>query len=253
MLPCFGNRCVFGFGDETTFDVRAGASQFLASLTVEFDVGDPAEVMNYPVQYSPHQINAGKHGYGHTGWLYLPMEEILKHAREGQLNKALLDFCHTDFMMGPFDLSLLAAEVFGRFYSEDAAFWLGRDLPIGSNNAWKSLAVQIEPFITLFEMGIANVESLRVEQTIIDHEGQISTVWELTFVGLYVNSQPIRWKTTRLWKNGMVVAEHIHEFDALRTERSLPATIQPEYCTIRFNMKKSNNGQTEELYPERGA
>ncbi len=153
------------------------------------------------------------------------MEELLKHTREGQLNKALLDFCHTDFMMGPFDLSLLAAEMFGRFYSQDAVFWLGRDLLIGSNNVWKSLAVQIEVFVTLFEMGIAKVESLRVEQTIIDHEGQISTVWELILVGLYVNPQPIRWKTTRLWKNGMVVAEHIDEFDALRTERSSPATI----------------------------
>ena len=164
-----------------------------------------------------------------TGWLswsrHLLMEEILKHSREGQLNKALLDFCHTDFMMGSVDLSRLAAEAFDRFYSDDAAFWVGRDLLIGSNNAWKSLAVQIEPFITLFEMGMATVDSLRVEQTIIDYEGQISTVWELTLVGLYVNPQPIRWKTTRLWKNGMVVAEHIHEFDALRTERSLRAII----------------------------
>ena len=150
------------------------------------------------------------------------MEEILNHSREGQLNKALLDFCHTDFMMGPLDPPLFAAEVFGRFYSEDAAFWLGRDLLIGSNNAWKSLAVQIEPFITLFEMGIATVESLRVEQTIIDPEGQISTVWELKLVGLYVNPQPLRWKTTRLWKNGLVVAEHIHEFDALRLNGPYP-------------------------------
>jgi hypothetical protein len=153
------------------------------------------------------------------------MEEILKHSREGQLNKTLLHFCHTDFMMGAVDLSRLAAEALDRFYSDDAAFWIGRDLLIGSNKAWKSLAVQIEPFITLFEMGIATVDSLRVEQTIIDYEGQISTVWGLMLVGLYINPQPIRWKTTRLWKNGMVVAEHIHEFDALRTERSLPATI----------------------------
>jgi hypothetical protein len=150
---------------------------------------------------------------------HLPMEEILKHSREGQLNKAFLDFCHRDFMMGPFDLSLLAAEVFSRFYSEDAAFWLGRDLLIGSNSAWKSLAAQMEPLVTLIEMGIATVESLRVEQTIIDPEGQISTVWELTLVGPYVNPRPFRWKTTRLWKNGIVVAEHIHEFEPPRTER----------------------------------
>jgi hypothetical protein len=38
------------FADETTNDVRARVSQFLASLTIEFDVGDHAEVMNYPVQ-----------------------------------------------------------------------------------------------------------------------------------------------------------------------------------------------------------
>jgi hypothetical protein len=214
------------FADETTIDVRARASQFLAPLTVEFDVGDHAEVMNYPVQYSRIKLMQVSTDTVWLSWSrHLPMEEILKHSREGQLNKALLDFCHTDFMMGPFDLSLLAAEVFGRFYSEDAAFWLGRDLLIGSNSAWKFLAVQIEPLISLFEMGIAKVESLRVEQTIIDHEGQISTVWELTLVGLYANPQPLRCKTTRLWKNGMVVAEHIHEFDALRTERTLPATI----------------------------
>jgi hypothetical protein len=51
------------FADETTTDVRARLSQFSASLTIEFDVGDHAKVMNYPVQYSRHQINAGKHGH----------------------------------------------------------------------------------------------------------------------------------------------------------------------------------------------
>jgi hypothetical protein len=153
------------------------------------------------------------------------MEEILKHSREDQLNNALLDFCHTDFMMGPFDLSLLAAQAFDPFYSDDVAFWVGHDLFIGSDNAWRSLAVHIEPLITLFEMGIAKVESLRVEQTVIDREGQISTLWELTLAGLYVNPQPLRWKTTRLWKNGMVVAERIYGFNALRTECNLPATI----------------------------
>jgi hypothetical protein len=152
------------------------------------------------------------------------MEEILKHAREDQLNKALLDFCHTDFMTGPFDLALLAAQAFDSFYSDDVAFWVGHDLFTGSDDAWKSLAVRIEPLVTLFEMGIATVESLGVEETVIDHEGQISTLWELTLVGPYVNPQPLRWKTTRLWKNGMVVAERIHEFNALRTERSSPAT-----------------------------
>jgi len=81
------------------------------------------------------------------------------------------------------------------------------------------LAVQIESLITLFETGIAKVESLRVEQTVIDNEGQITTLWELTLVGPYINPQPLRWKTTRLWKNGMVVAERIRDFDALRTER----------------------------------
>jgi len=152
------------------------------------------------------------------------MEEILKHAREDQLNKALLDFCHTDFMMAPFDLALLAAQAFNPFYRDDVAFWVGHDLFTGSDDAWKSLAVHIEPLITLFEMGIATVESLGVEQTFIDNEGQISTLWELTLAGPYVNPRPLRWKTTRVWKNGMVVAEHIHEFDALRTERRLPTT-----------------------------
>jgi len=153
------------------------------------------------------------------------MEEILKHSREVQLNKALLDFCHTDFMMGPVDLALLAAQAFDPFYSDDVAFWVGHDLFIGTDNTWRSLAAQIEPLITLFEMGMAKVESLRVEQTIIDHEGQIYTLWELTLAGVYGNPQPLRWKTIRLWKNGMVVAERIYEFNALRTERSLPATI----------------------------
>ena len=152
------------------------------------------------------------------------MEEILKHSREDQLNKALLDFCHTDFMTGAVDLSLLAAQAFNQFYSDDAAFWVGHDLFIGSDSAWRSLAVQIEPLITLFEMGMAKVESLEVEQTVIDHEGQISTLWELTLVGPYVNPQPLGWKTTRLWKNGMVVAERIYEVNGLLTERSLPAT-----------------------------
>lgn len=81
------------------------------------------------------------------------MEEILKHSREGQLNEALLDFCHTDFMTGCFDLALLAAQAFDPFYSPDVDFWVGYDLFIGSDNAWRSLAVQIEPLITLFENG----------------------------------------------------------------------------------------------------
>jgi len=153
------------------------------------------------------------------------MEEILKHSREDQLNKALLDFCHTDFMTGAFDIALLAAQAFDPFYCDDVAFWVGHDLFVGSDNAWRSLALQIEPVITLFEMGLAQIESLRVEQTVIAQEEQISTFWELTLVGLYVNPQPLRWKTTRLWRNGMVVAERIHEFNALHTERSLPAII----------------------------
>jgi len=127
--------------------------------------------------------------------------------------------------MGPIDLALLAAQAFDPFYSDDVAFWTGHDLFIGSDNAWRSLAVQIEPLITLFEMGIAKVESLRAEQTVIDYEEQISTLWELKLVGLHVNPQPLRWKTTRLWKNGVVVAERIYEFNALRTERSSPATM----------------------------
>ena len=150
------------------------------------------------------------------------MEEILKHSRERQLNKALLDFCHTDFMMGAFDLSLLAAQAFNPFYSNDVAFWVGHDLFLGSDNIWRSLDAQIEPLITLFEMGMAKVESLQVEQTVIDHEGQISTLWELTLAGLYVSPQPLRWKTTRLWKNGMVVAERIHEFNALSLATARP-------------------------------
>ena len=148
------------------------------------------------------------------------MEEILKHSREDQLNKALLDFCHTDFMTGPFDLALLAAQAFDPFYSEDVAFWVGHDLFVGGDEAWGSLAVQIEPLIMLFEMGIATVESLGVEQTIIDHEGQISTLWELTLVGPYVNPQPLRWKTARLWRDGMVVAERIQDFNAVRLATS---------------------------------
>lgn len=129
--------------------------------------------------------------------------------RESSLNQAILDLARTDFLFGPFDLQALALEAFRPYYADHVAFWLGPELITGREKALARLAGSLEPIYTLLEMGTTTVESFQVTLTMKDPQGQLVSHWELRLGGAHATGIPLRWRTIRLWRNGVVIAERI--------------------------------------------
>jgi hypothetical protein len=84
-------------------------------------------------------------------------------SREPELNQAIVDVSREDFLVGNFDLKSLFSLSVGGFYSDDCVLWLGTEEMIGKTSAFQRMASVLEPIYTLFEMGMAFVESFRAK------------------------------------------------------------------------------------------
>ena len=99
-------------------------------------------------------------------------------SREPELNQAIVDVSREDFLVGNFDLKSLFSLSVGGFYSDDCVLWLGTEERIGKTAAFQRIASVLERIYTLFEMGMAFVESLRATANSQDSVGNFITDWE---------------------------------------------------------------------------
>lgn len=132
-------------------------------------------------------------------------------SREGELNQAIVDLSREDFLVGNFDLKSLFLLSFERFYSDDFVLWLGTEEAIGKTAGFERMAQVLEPFFTLFEMGMAFVESFHITAKFEDAEGNCITDWKTVLGGTYSTGVAVSWRTIRAWKNRVVIAERIKD------------------------------------------
>lgn len=138
-------------------------------------------------------------------------KRLRAESRESELNQAIVDLSWEDFFVGNFDLKSLFSLSFKPFYSNDLVLWLGTEEAIGRTAAFDRMADSLEPFFTLFEMGMAFIESFRVTANFEDAEGNFITDWETVLGGTYSTGVAVSWRTIRAWKNRVVIAERIED------------------------------------------
>ena len=131
------------------------------------------------------------------------------NALELELNEAIVELGRTDFLLANFDLQALFVESLGKYYSEDVALWLQDKLTEGKLASFRRMADALEPIHTLLEMGMASIDRFRLTSTCLSRQGEHAADWELVLGGTYSTGVPIRWRTNRVWKEGIVVAEFI--------------------------------------------
>ena len=130
-------------------------------------------------------------------------------SREPELNQAIVDVSREDFLVGNFDLKSLFSLSVGGFYSDDCVLWLEPEEMIGKTAAFQRMASVLEPIYTLFEMGMAFVESFRATANSQDSVGNFITDWEAVLGRTQLTSITFRWRTVRAWKDRVVIAERI--------------------------------------------
>jgi hypothetical protein len=130
-------------------------------------------------------------------------------ALEPELNAAVLEVGKQDFLLGNFDLRSLFSESLNRYYSDEVVLWLGTELTNGKQAAFQRLADVLEPVHTVLEMGVGCVDLFRVVSSFQDSQGDSISEWEAVLGGLYSTGAAIRWRTVRVWKQRVVIAERI--------------------------------------------
>src|SRR6266704_3031717 len=78
---------------------------------------------------------------------------------------------------------------------------------IGKTAAFQRMASVLEPIYTLFEMGMAFVESFRATANLQDSVGNFITDWEAVLGRTQLTSITFRWRTVRAWKDRVVIAD----------------------------------------------
>lgn len=136
-------------------------------------------------------------------------ERLRQQSRETELNAAISALSRQDFEMTTFGLSRFFLNVLGRFYSEDFVFWIGPEATAGKAAAFERLADILEPVFTILEARVAYVHSLVAHSTFQDCEGNFVTCWEVVLGGTYGTRILHKWKTVRVWKSRLVVAERM--------------------------------------------
>ena len=134
---------------------------------------------------------------------------VSSNSLELELNEAIVELRHTDFLLANFDLQALFVESVGKYYSEDVALWLQDKLTEGKLASFRRMADAVDPIHTLLEMGMASIDKFRLTSTYLSPQGEHTADWELVLGGTYSTGVPIRWRTNRVWKEGIVVAEFI--------------------------------------------
>ena len=130
-------------------------------------------------------------------------------ALEHELNAAILEIGKEHFLLENFDLQSLFSESLSRYYSDEVVLWLGTELTNGKHAAFQRLAAALEPVHTVLEMGVGCVDVFRVVSNFQDSQGDLISEWEAVLGGPYSTGAAIRWRTVRVWKQRVVIAERI--------------------------------------------
>ena len=130
-------------------------------------------------------------------------------ALEPELNAAVLEVGKQDFLLGNVDLQSLFSESLNRYYSDEVVLWLGTELTNGKQAAFQRLAEVLEPVHTVLEMGVGCVDVFRVVSSFQDSQGDLISEWEAVLGGPYSTGAAIRWRTVRVWKQRVVIAERM--------------------------------------------
>ena len=132
-----------------------------------------------------------------------------RDALESELNDAMVELVYTDFLLANFDLQTLFLDSLGKYYSEDVVLWFQDELTHGKIPSFQRIAEAVEFIYTVFEMGMATIETCRVTAVHEGPQGEFHTDWEVVCGGAHSKGVPIRWRTTRVWKDQLVMAERI--------------------------------------------
>ena len=136
-------------------------------------------------------------------------------ALETELNAAILEIGKEDFLLENFDLLSLFSESLNRYYSDEVVLWLGSELTSGKQAAFQRLADRLEPVHTVLEMGLGCVDVFRVVSSFRDSKGDLISEWEAVLGGPYSTGAAIRWRTVRVWKQRVVIAERIEALESV--------------------------------------
>jgi len=96
-----------------------------------------------------------------------------------------------------------------RYYCDEVVLWLGTELTNGKQAAFQRLADVLEPVHTVLEMGVGCVDVFRVGSSFQNSQGDLISEWEAVPGGPYSTGAAIRWRTVRVWKQRVVIAERI--------------------------------------------
>jgi hypothetical protein len=113
-------------------------------------------------------------------------------------------------------LQSLFSEPLNRYYSDDVVLWLGSELTSGKQAAFQRVADLLEPVHTVLEMGLGCVDVFRVVSSFQDSKGDLISEWEAVLGGPYSTGAAIRWRTVRVWKQRVVIAERIEALESAR-------------------------------------
>ncbi|HEV2732654.1 MAG TPA: hypothetical protein VGV15_21695 [Terriglobales bacterium] len=130
-------------------------------------------------------------------------------ALESELNKAIIEVSGTHFLLGNFDLQALFLESLGKYYSDNVVLWLEDKLTHGKAASFERLAGAVKPIYTFLEMGMASIDIFRVTRVYNGLQGEAIAEWEAVLGGQHSTRSPIRWQTSRVWKDRVVVAERL--------------------------------------------
>ncbi len=81
--------------------------------------------------------------------------------------------------------------------------------------AFQRLADLLEPVHTVLEMGLGCVDIFRVVSSFQDSQGDLISEWEAVLGGPYSTGVAIRWRTVRVWKQRVVIAERIEALESV--------------------------------------
>ncbi len=130
-------------------------------------------------------------------------------ALEPELNAAILEIGKEDFLLDNFDLQSLFSESLNRYYSDEVVLSLGTELTNGKQASFQRLADALESVHTVLEMGLGCVDVFRVVSSFQDSQGDFISEWEAVFGRPYSTGAAIHWRTVRVWKQRVVIAERI--------------------------------------------
>jgi hypothetical protein len=141
-------------------------------------------------------------------------------ALEPELNAAILEIGKEDFLLENFDLQSLFSESLNRYYSDEVVLWLGTELTNGKQAAFQRLADALEWVHTVLEMGLGCVDVFRVVSSFEDSHRDFISEWEAVLGGPYSTGAAIHWRTVRVWKQRVVIAERIEGLPSVGQKRT---------------------------------